>query len=357
MFSGFEPTRGRQELRRDLGSDFILALLLHEKLCVEFAHLSEMIELFGFQDVSQLLQNRCLEVILDKNFQPVVMLGDKGIQSGTADSDNDNRLEKLQKYLEQSPARSKDQVNRFINLTLDNAISLEESEKLSELICREVDNDLRNTSLRKVLGMVTEDRQKISPPDIYRMLQLFHINHGLAYSCEFKTATLITDATLGNVWQAKLTPLLQRYGRNSTEVFRSVLHEKEIPDPSGLYFDGIVTMHDILALREDVNGRRFREWLSSTDYNSTIIKEALEIKRPWTKSSIIKAVRWVTPKILGTLNPVAGSVASWLDSYVLDKFLQGWHPNFFLDDKLKAELDTAIQNHDRALRASRQPPW
>ncbi len=297
---------------------------------------------------------------MDKNFQPVVCIGDPGIESGVVSrvyADGSNQLRDLEKGLQQTGLMSHGSAKRLVGLVSDNSIFLGDHKSLGDLICREVDNDLRNPFLRETLGLVTVDRQKISPPDVYKILRLFHINHGLAYSCEFKTTTVITDAALGDIWQAKLSPLLQRHSLHSAEVFRSVLETKKIPNPSQLYFDSLISMVDILDLREDVQGRRFREWLSSTDYDPDTIKRALEAKKPWSKSWIIKALRWVAPKLMGTVNPLAGIIASCCDSYVLDRFLNGWHPNFFLDDKLKADLDAAIRNHDRAIRSSRQPPW
>ncbi len=57
IIHGFEPIREPAKYKRDLGSDFILALLIHEKLCLELAHLSEILNLFGFQDTFQLLES------------------------------------------------------------------------------------------------------------------------------------------------------------------------------------------------------------------------------------------------------------------------------------------------------------
>jgi hypothetical protein len=109
MIHGFEQTRQNQQCRRDLGSDFILSLLMHERLCVEFAHLSYLLEIFGLQDTTQLLLHGCVEILLDKNFQPVVVVGDKGIESGIALTRKTAipHFERLQAALEETGINSK----------------------------------------------------------------------------------------------------------------------------------------------------------------------------------------------------------------------------------------------------------
>ena len=61
-------------------------------------------------------------------------------------------------------------------------------------------------------------------------------------------------------------------------------------------------------------------------------------------SKVANAVRFVACSAIGIVNTVSGIAVSALDSFILNKIVQGWHPNFFLDEQLKERIDKCIKN-------------
>lgn len=69
-------------------------------------------------------------------------------------------------------------------------------------------------------------------------------------------------------------------------------------------------------------------------------------------SKISNAIRFITTNVIGIFGFLPGIVASGIDSFIINKIAQGWHPNFFLDDKLKLLIDNKIEKHEREARLS-----
>ena len=64
-------------------------------------------------------------------------------------------------------------------------------------------------------------------------------------------------------------------------------------------------------------------------------------------SKISSAIRLVACSALGLVSPITGIAASAVDSFVLNKILNGWNPNFFLDDKVKDRIDKCIKEKEQ----------
>lgn len=50
---------------------------------------------------------------------------------------------------------------------------------------------------------------------------------------------------------------------------------------------------------------------------------------------------------IGLVSNITGIAASAFDSFILNRVANGWHPNFFLDDKIKASIDKCIKEKEK----------
>ena len=103
-----------------------------------------------------------------------------------------------------------------------------------------------------------------------------------------------------------------------------------------------LSIHEILQIRESFGGRRFRDWLTDTNYNINEIANELCAA---TKVKF-KNIRFVLTNI-ASLNPAIGLVVSAVDSFILDRILNGWHPNLYLDNKLRLVVDKAVKEQNK----------
>ena len=104
-------------------------------------------------------------------------------------------------------------------------------------------------------------------------------------------------------------------------------------------------MKEVIALVE--GAQKFRDWVSVQSSKNTDLRKAYlqEISRlGWTDSLPRKSVRWgiftgagIAVSALAT--PIVGIAASiglsTLDYFLLDKLVQGWKPNQFVEGQLR----------------------
>ena len=62
----------------------------------------------------------------------------------------------------------------------------------------------------------------------------------------------------------------------------------------------------------------------------------------------LQPIRMLACNLIGIGGFLPGVAASAFDSYVLDKVLKGWHPNFFLDNELKRIIDKCVEENNKA---------
>ena len=63
-------------------------------------------------------------------------------------------------------------------------------------------------------------------------------------------------------------------------------------------------------------------------------------------SKVSGAIRFLACSAVGAVSTIPGIAASAFDSFILSKIAQGWHPNFFLDDKVKDTIDKCIKKKE-----------
>lgn len=91
---------------------------------------------------------------------------------------------------------------------------------------------------------------------------------------------------------------------------------------------------------------KFRDWLKNIDEDRNIIKEyhSAVTKETWVDKLPAKAFRWsfftgagilVDLVATGGIGTLIGLGLSLGDAFILDKLIQGWKPNVFVENKLK----------------------
>lgn len=122
---------------------------------------------------------------------------------------------------------------------------------------------------------------------------------------------------------------------------------KGIPNLIELYEKKILAIEDIIEVREDYHGRKFRDFYLSNDYNEEKIKHEIFSYKENSKFKIISDnLRFYIPNIIGLGNTWTGIGAGLADKYLLSNLLKEWTPNFFLDNILKEKIDSKIKAED-----------
>lgn len=352
---GFEPRRPmpRAIICPRIASDVLQALLIHDRVAIELHAVTDLIQVFGFANTIRLLQSECLEIIDHNGFNPVlakegqkysvVFLQDSGVNSNQNAALN--RLEgKIQKYSNQ-----KTEIN-LLMLEVDRNRKLLDLGTEQAIFNKEIDFDLQNQNLTKAYNIVSKNHEEINPSDIYKVLRLLNINKSLFLSNYIGAVAIKVDGGAKSVLRQKISPVVQSgNSHDPVLVFQEILSEKGIPDLSDLFRAGLLTIDNVLSFRDNIHGEKFRDWFLTTHYNPAAVHQVL-LSHGVPQPFLTKLLRFIIPNAIGIANAPLGLLAGAVDSFLIDKILSGWHPNIFLDDILKSEIDNLLKQHDEKTR-------
>jgi len=184
----------------------------------------------------------------------------------------------------------------------------------------------------KVLGPNTDIENNIV--DMLLALTLFNMELYLA--SRFECSSLETNSPLGSLIELKASRLLNQLNQSKMINNMWKLFEiNNIPDLSRICDSDCITFSNFLKIIKSQNANDFRKWFHNNKDNDecVIIKEYVSLLKsiPKIQSFPLKTLRFVITSGLGLLHPV-GSVASFLDTFIIKKVLKGKSPKFFIDD-------------------------
>ena len=107
-----------------------------------------------------------------------------------------------------------------------------------------------------------------------------------------------------------------------------------MPNLSYLYIQNLISIDDIIELRNDINGIKFRQWIKSTDYNIIEIRKKLMEKIP--DNLLSNFLRFCFVEGLGIFCGPWGIAASIVD--FLQSQYHNWSPQIYLDSILPKYL-------------------
>ena len=254
-------------------------------------------------------------------------------------------IEWLEDRLKSASPEMKEDV-KLILLGAESKVVTIDTEFVSNQVFRETNYDLKNNNLTENLGVSSPNRSQIKIQDTLKILRLLHINSGLVYSSIRKCDNVLIDGAIKSIINYKFSPVLNIKGTSINDVFHDISNKKGIPDVSDLYIKGVLSIQDVIGLIENFNGKKFRVWLHENDYDQTEIIRQLMANTGSINLNVSKGIRFLVSNSIGLINPMAGIASAVVDSYLIDKILDGWHPNFFLDNTLKSQIDKKIQEYE-----------
>jgi hypothetical protein len=350
---GFSIDKHPKEAKIELISDILSTLLIYDKLFIPLYQLPHLLNIFKPDDVLSLLLDNTLIIINDNNLNPTIFLGYDNQLSATClflskkDDGGKDTLEDIEQKWQKQNILSKEMLDKLIVVISKKMVEID-ANKTGNMIENELDYDLKNINLMNGMNCTSNDRKNLNEKDTYKILRLLHINKGLAYANILDLDTILIDSEIRPILSGKIAPLLKNNYYESVDMFENLVSNKGVPNLGYLYDKGILNLIDIISLRNNIDGKIFRKWYYSIDYNQNAFLKVIlnKVQKPF-QNIATKHIRWIYPKIIGLVSPIAGLASSWVDSFVLEKILKGWHPSFFLDNRLKSEIDKKIKIYER----------
>jgi hypothetical protein len=160
------------------------------------------------------------------------------------------------------------------------------------------------------------------------------------------------DGAIKPILGAKISPTLNMAPSVNLfdSLFKEVFQKKGIPDLADLYIEKIITVDDYIEILASFSSRKFRQWIMDKDYNPTALEADIIRLNTKISNKVVKFIRWTIPNAVGLIFPAAGIPSSLADSFIIEKLMKEWHPNFFLDNLLKQQIDKKVELHEREER-------
>ncbi|MBM4928303.1 SEC-C domain-containing protein [Vibrio parahaemolyticus] len=337
---GYFSDKELEEQNKRVLSSFFNSLITHEEIYLTLPTLQLVLDNIGFTDLLKLLQNKAIKTCFGLGDNVVMLDGGQGRLSTIYRASSDiNRFENT--LATKGMAKDRD-FNTLIQYTENSSVNLDK--EVNELGVKEVVSDLSSSKIRTDLMLCSESINEIRQVDFLRTLRLADVAQSLVVQSKLNISSMAQDGYSSTYIRSKLGTLSSLVGDDPTKVFASILEQKGIPDIYPLYRKGIISIDDILRLRNNFNGGLFRKWFASEDYDEKEVIKTLLNKS--SDSQLSKFIRFLYPNVFGLISPIAGAASAAFDSYIVNRILEGWNPSLFLDDVLKSNIDNKIRLFD-----------
>ena len=214
-----------------------------------------------------------------------------------------------------------------------------------ELLEREIINDLSNEEFRINNCIVTKKANQIYPQDVPYINSLLETHKRIVISQKANLNNIFTEDVLVKFLKDKIicSNEYKELRFDINKEFSNLTKCIAIPDIVEAVNENILSVKDILEIREKKNCREFREWLNNKVYYSLSDKENLSVvkayidaleKKDLIDKMPIKIIRFVSTSSIGLVPGIGGIIASFLDTFIIGKF-RGWKPQIFIDDYRK----------------------
>lgn len=330
-------------------NELISSLLIHEKVVIKLDSLEELELLIGIENVLKLFNDNALEIIDDKGTMVGFIKGNSNNYILMNFSDCEGlQLEATEKRLTQKyygKINSKKVQPLLLNVE-KNKIDIDGS-WCGHLVEQELMYDLENKNLTSLLNIKSEDRVNIPENETLPFMRLCYLNRSLIYQHKIGADVLLTEGFANQLLESKISPIFRNQSNPKT-ILEDIFTDKALPDLGELVINGILKFEHIITLRNSIDGKKFRYWYKEKKWNKeTVYEELMSLNKSINSKTWVQLVRWFYPKLMGlATNAFSGIGIAAIDTLIVGKLLNGWHPNFFLDNQLKNTIDKEIQKKE-----------
>lgn len=340
--------------KKRIVSEIFNALLFHDRIIIKTIDIRSIINAFGLKDTLELLKMNRFEFFDDQGNSPAIEIGEKFNLTYLSFAHESGKIKNTLEYIESKFKKLNQDERTIFNLILLNAEKknlLVNTEILNKKIEKEINFDFNNLN-NKSSNFNTSDINNIKKEDIYKVLRICKLNKSLIYSSELNVDNISIDWAVKDILSNKISPIFSEKINTDLydDFFKEIFSKKNIPDLSTLYLRKIITINDYINLISTLGGKRFRHWISQKDYDYRELEKDILNSNPKISNKFIDLIRWGIPNTIGLFLPSVGITTSFVDSFVIDKLIKGWHPNLFLDDILKKNTNKFINEHERKER-------
>lgn len=363
---GYDFHIDKREITLQIARDLITALLSFDKIYIEGNHIWDIIQVWGSTYVKELLRLHILCVIPDQDLNPVMMQEDNGewkhdffsypqgcVYVGREHEAVNNIIHKWSHIENRFKQHGIDglEARTILYLIDDNSVDIGDYGSFKEKVNTETDKDISKPEFLCDSLFYRQRADGLLEYNQVSRIRLQELNKSVILAKILGIDNVKMDAAINDLMVKKTVSAFSRTIHSGTDVLLKLEQQKGFPDLGELFVNRIIGLDDILKLRDCFQGKIFRYWAKQSAYDEDLMrKEIMNSTRNLLGSKIMNPIRMLACNLVGITGFIPGILASAFDSYILNAVSQGWHPNFFLDDKLKKMIDDCVAKEERKIK-------
>ncbi len=360
---GYDVKLDNHQVTLNIARDLITAMLSFDKIYIEGNHIWDILQVWGSEYVKELLRLHVLCIIPDQELNPVMMREGNGEWkhgffsyaqgSVTIGHENEKPQQKIHKWshIENTFHRYGFhglEANAILYLIDENSVEIGNVKDIQEKVNLETTHDCNSPVFLSDSNFYRRKSDGQWEYNQVSRVRLQELNKSAILSAVLGIDNVKMDGEIGNLMLKKTESAFTRPLHTGTDALIRLEQQKGFPDLGKLFVDKIINLDDLLKLRDNFNGKIFRYWAKTTDYEERMMRqEIMNSIQNIVGSRFLQPIRMLACNLIGLGGFLPGLAASAFDSYLLDKVLKGWHPNFFLDDELKKMIDKSVSEYNK----------
>lgn len=360
IFTGYDIAVDSREVTLTIARDIITAILTYDEVYLLGSNVTDVMQVLGSEGVKELLRHHLMKVVPDVDMNPVLtkVQGGEwqqdffGYANGGENLDTGERIHfdgpfgHVENWLYRKNLSTAER-NALIYLMEENAAQID-LRALRPDVVEETHRDMR--SLEFVLDK-----------DFYRLnggklefnmisnLRLHHLNTLSIIAAKLGMDGLKTDGAIAQLMLKKTRSVLSQPIPDGVEALTCINQQKGFPDLGQLFVDGTIGLDDVLKMRASLQGRLFRYWAKADAYEEAQMRQdVMNSVHSVLGGRVGSVIRMLACTLVGIGGVLPGLIASATDSLIVNEIVRGWHPNMFLDNKLKKLIDAKIDQQAKA---------
>lgn len=357
---GYDIQVDAHQVTLQIANDLITAILAYDKVYIEGNHIWDVLQVFGSIYIEELLRADILQFIPDNLINPVMMRESDKIwkpsffpySSAVANEKGETVFKPVQDewseieitFYHKKIAGKEAQALLYL---IDEKKEVIEQEKIKQLTLKETLHDLKNEPFVTANEILRKNKWGQTEYHQLNILRLHELNTVVVTAGLLGANALKTDGEISVLMGKKCASVFADNLKDGVTAIQSILHKKGFLDLGELFYNQVIDLEDILKLRNSLQGKLFRYWAMNDEYDEAQMQmDIMNSVHTVLGAKLSGAIRFVACSALGLVSSIPGIAASAIDSFILNKILNGWHPNFFLDDKVKERIDKCIQEKE-----------
>lgn len=362
ILCGYDIHVNPHQITVQIASNLITAILGYDHVYIEGCHIWDVLQVFGSDYIGELLRCDILHFIPDGFLNPVMLREEDMVwrpdflsyPSAVANEKGETVFIPVQEewsaientFFHKGITGADAQAFLYL---VDEKKYVINQESIKELALNETFNDLKNERFVITNNILRTNAQGQTEFHQLNILRLHELNTVAVTAGLLGADALKTDGQIGELMTQKCANVFADKMKDGVTGIQSILKKKGFPDFGELFVNQVIDLKDILKLRNCLQGKLFRFWALNDAYDVEVMQQdIMSSVHSVLQSKLMGVVRFISCNAIGLINPAVGLASSAVDSFVLNKVLQGWHPNFFLDDKMKKSIDKCIEKKEQA---------